>query len=1757
MVALSRKISNLIVESLECQDVPISDDTRDPLRLTRAILKASPEDENGLFRRAQVLKGATTWLIRAGNEKNVESYGGSGPVDEAAQALVNMLIDMCQSFPLEAIGQLIHMSVEIVRHQQLPHNQLFSLLARFLVIASNSSRIRMAGSDEDIAGAEYLAVMLDRLLLAPWHPRSVLPLAMMLGDLAMNPKQQEAAVTKVMKQFEHIDSSDLPVLIYHLLLMSSKGQSKLILKGIVEFFDLLNGNLYCGHIMGSARPRSALRLGFAELATMQGTVILHLSFAIKQDQALGNEFLKYMKSGKLSYISPFSIACLLAMARVHRFEDNVMDFLKSSVLNIFKDAERTEREPWVKAAMMMQVIKMIPFGMEHLTQSLVQLAVYIMDTLAPSSWGMSGESTAPKKTTQPSTPNELACELSALILLQLFKEQEAVRTEILDHIMSRVVTKSASASCFLRLLELVVADCSSILLDHLQRVKEPLNYLSFLSPPIAIRLLGAVKDLALLNRPFRDGLIVILRKALFSKSLESRQVALSGMLMLLEPAPVKPRSFRAGPSRPIDPRADQIALSFSMEILTMLRRCLGQQLEIRLSLYDGLLRVSQQSPHLNPIIFEMLHAHFTRYYDRSGTRPSPIFLDECVANARNGMVPSLTEPLQYLMSSVIRTHLSLENPKRRSMQNDLPVNDQLQVECKRDLERLLLGLERAGLEDFELDKTSEFNMGTNLGIRNNMFASLVIGCLESAIEYVVLGRHGFATGGTTAASGSHMNGKGLAHARTPENEGYHGGSGADHLHAGAAEQIIQLFTKMRKLHDIVRERSVLTRGKRLGLLGEATVLGLKAVTYLMESVFAPPEDDPNLLDPEAQMLRQQDDFVYYISVAASSLLQKMQSSTAPLHDNEHDFCRRLCKVFVREFLVSERPNAPLSLAAAAKSKDKTKSLLMIGIEGLTAGLALLRHHYPVSSSPPSSTSPSSKTSTAPLYVANNTRSSPAWAANHDKIVAGFLAALLPQEHQMLSSAERAQIVAWTTSSVMLLDLEGLAACFIDYLETMVMTMINCTVSLVREAAGVLGLIQELARYLSRPPSGFSMVAPASTPLEEEQEDGEDGTLRRNSIYSHSHSQRLSSSGSKTVDRLSCTESATGVRVEGTELSLLVYWLVTLCRDQPVEDSPLTKAILTLLLALEQESAAKEIEQALYQKNGRRRQQQQHQQLTNASLPGGAQPVSVTSLLTTCPRAAVRLRLAGDVLLALDMNHGPGFEAVNDPRHQHEFGDDIDALQRIQSLYRELGADPQQPQDVPVAVSLSLVSVRNAATVADTLLVFVEQALDGLEWVLGKVKYCGLGAEMDQVYGHSGSNECGETTTNYPSVSSSSLSVDIFDGVQRVAEHKSASVSRQTPSSHSIATSDLYKVHTTTTNHAGPPPPPPPKKGVSELETEVCWRVEVCLWVLARLCLASLSSSVAERTIKVLQKTYRVLTALTKHFASKASSLSSSTSSAGNMSHRLFQAPGYHYSAGIGISAQAAGSGSSSSSVAFTGSFSSSSSSRQRGGSGAIQLPYEFLRVTQVAGLELSRHLYTFLTYFHALDQDVQERAHQQHARQNRDKNKGKGKKGKKEGMEDDLDDNGGEGSSNAAQGGVAAAAAPASQRGESGGGVGGAKPSKHRAKILRESKLIPGLIYVVEQYERYVIQLSNKSRVGLMQFMRRSTARDFRIQIQRLGDLGLQDRYEEEMQMREEQQQQQQQLQEQPPSPHDEMAMEVDDADEETLRMSKRMRLEP
>jgi Fanconi anemia group I protein len=50
-----------------------------------------------------------------------------------------------------------------------------------------------------------------------------------------------------------------------------------------------------------------------------------------------------------------------------------------------------------------------------------------------------------------------------------------------------------------------------------------------------------------------------------------------------------------------------------------------------------------------------------------------------------------------------------------------------------------------------------------------------------------------------------------------------------------------------------------------------------------------------------------------------------------------------------------------------------------------------------------------------------------------------------------------------------------------------------------------------------------------------------------------------------------------------------------------------------------------------------------------------------------------------------------------------------------------------------------------------------------------------------------------------------------------------------------------------------------------------------------------------------------------------------------------------------------------------------------------------------------------------------------------------------------------------------------------------------KTKVLRETRLIPKVIYEIEQFSKFVMQLSKKTKVDLSKFVGQGTVRDFRI----------------------------------------------------------------
>lgn len=128
---------------------------------------------------------------------------------------------------------------------------------------------------------------------------------------------------KLFKGMKSVDLQDLPSIVHQLLVLASKGFSKReVIEAIVMFFGLEFG--------GSKKKASSI------VRQVEGTVLLHFNFAVKQDPSLGQEVIGLVKLD-FRALNHFTIAVLLSVARVRRFGGSSLGILKTALLTAYRD----------------------------------------------------------------------------------------------------------------------------------------------------------------------------------------------------------------------------------------------------------------------------------------------------------------------------------------------------------------------------------------------------------------------------------------------------------------------------------------------------------------------------------------------------------------------------------------------------------------------------------------------------------------------------------------------------------------------------------------------------------------------------------------------------------------------------------------------------------------------------------------------------------------------------------------------------------------------------------------------------------------------------------------------------------------------------------------------------------------------------------------------------------------------------------------------------------------------------------------------------------------------------------------------------------------------------------------------------------------------------------------------------------------------------------------------------------------------------
>ncbi|KAJ8528816.1 hypothetical protein K7X08_030460 [Anisodus acutangulus] len=484
---------------------------------------------------------------------------------------------------------------------------------------------------------EYVDKVFDKMLSWDWSKVLLLKLVDIIKDLNFIGKgKRKELLEKVFSGMRDLDLHDLPRLVYQLLVLGSKGFGKKeVIEGIVMYFG-------------------GVKSGGSIMRQVEGTVLLHVNFAVKQDPCLGQEVLGLVRSDYRVF-NHFTVAILLSVARVKRLTESSIGVLKTSLFSAYKDLKFARSCKWLSSDLkehylhtyrdmensVLRAVGESNCGREHVVPSIVQLGFVLLE-------GIEEGSKLFDKSDDVMGPHELGTQ----VLKSLFEVHDMAINEIIEQCKLHILSlKPEQSFPVIRLLGCLICTYPYPMLEHISHLKELLDYFTFMNDKVSSHLVAALLPLIRLSRDLQDYTILVLRKAMFRQEDSIRLAATSSNvnLILAEKQSKKDGPFSCQDSSSQASSSQQaevfraLGSSLFQELNGLLQRCLFQQAKVREILYHGLLKLVLVDPLTSGAVFDSLPS----FLEDAGVL---LDVNQCT-KSESGKV-YIQEPLDCLLSCI-------------------------------------------------------------------------------------------------------------------------------------------------------------------------------------------------------------------------------------------------------------------------------------------------------------------------------------------------------------------------------------------------------------------------------------------------------------------------------------------------------------------------------------------------------------------------------------------------------------------------------------------------------------------------------------------------------------------------------------------------------------------------------------------------------------------------------------------------------------------------------------------------------------------------------------------------------------------------------------------------------------------------------------------------------------------------------------------------------------------------------------------------
>ncbi|GJQ77090.1 FANCI [Trypoxylus dichotomus] len=467
----------------------------------------------------------------------------------------------------------------------------------------------------EMSGVQFKIQYINSLCMLDWSTNIVTPLTVMFMEMPLSKEEHLQVTHKLVSYLEKLTPQEIPAFVYQILRFCRNQNSRLVFHKLQEYFGL---RIYMNILSNDSSEDTISDTLDEESIQAESTVLYH----IYQTALLGHESIKDYLSSLKNFtkspefiLHPFQLSVLLTLSTVTFCEDKVFELIRQSISRSFREDLKKSECFWLR--------DLVPetLDLENTFVKIIQNSLndrdLVIQGLVNLSFVLLGVGTV------------------------LVKEKHHTAHTILQKLYNHIVLGNnivQYVDCF----RSFALKFTYITLENKSCVLQLMDSLVSVPEYCAEAILDTVIPLTKVSPTLRDHLILLLRKALYSRSTETRYVAVRGFLKVLTKLKIQNLTALSqinSSSSSGHSVLTQISLHRSghssqpsvfsnealcLEVLNILRRCYMQQTDIRSKLYEGLNDAVNQNSDLALPVLNVLWSQFLKYYNDDEETLPPI-----------------------------------------------------------------------------------------------------------------------------------------------------------------------------------------------------------------------------------------------------------------------------------------------------------------------------------------------------------------------------------------------------------------------------------------------------------------------------------------------------------------------------------------------------------------------------------------------------------------------------------------------------------------------------------------------------------------------------------------------------------------------------------------------------------------------------------------------------------------------------------------------------------------------------------------------------------------------------------------------------------------------------------------------------------------------------------------------------------------------------------------------------------------------------